>query len=135
MIDSVNRKDENYDPKVFLEKFVHNFFWNFGLWNFLELVAIRFQFQKYEKHFKSGLFLFFELQNFCFLIALYKTFFRVSISLNIRKFHFLKHNKFFGGLHFPKYKKSFLLRKYQKFLNIRARNSISQNTRKYKNFF
>ena len=26
LIDSVYRKDKNYYPKVFLEKFIHNFF-------------------------------------------------------------------------------------------------------------
>ena len=38
LIDSVYRKDENYYPKVFLEKFIHNFVWrnitNFNFWGF-----------------------------------------------------------------------------------------------------
>ena len=38
LIDSVYRKDEKYYPKMFLEKFIHNFFWrnirNFGFWGF-----------------------------------------------------------------------------------------------------
>ena len=42
MFDSVYKKDGNYYPKVFLEKFIHNFFlkkynrfWFLGLWKFL----------------------------------------------------------------------------------------------------
>ena len=27
LFDSVHRKDGNYYPKMFLEKFIHNFFW------------------------------------------------------------------------------------------------------------
>ena len=38
LFDSVNIKDGNYYPKVFLEKFIHNFFGrnirNFGSWGF-----------------------------------------------------------------------------------------------------
>ena len=38
LFDSVYRKDGNYFPKVFLEKFIHNFFWrsiiNFGFGGF-----------------------------------------------------------------------------------------------------
>ena len=38
LIDSVNRKDGNYSPKVFLEKFIPNFFLrsvrNFSFWGF-----------------------------------------------------------------------------------------------------
>ena len=38
LFDSVDRKDGYYYPKVFLEKFIHEFFWrnirNFGLWGF-----------------------------------------------------------------------------------------------------
>ena len=37
-MDSVYTKDENYYPKVFLEKFIHNSFWrnirNLGFWGF-----------------------------------------------------------------------------------------------------
>ena len=54
----------------------------------------------------------------------YKKFFRVSISYNIRKFCFLKYNKYFQGFPFLKYKKSFLLIKYKKFLNIRAKKFL-----------
>ena len=48
-----------------------------------------------------------------FLLLGLEKFFRVS--LNIRKFRFLKHKKFFPGFHFRKYKNSFLLRKHKKF--------------------
>ena len=38
LVDSVYRKDGNYYPKVFLDKFIHNFFWrnirNFGFCGF-----------------------------------------------------------------------------------------------------
>ena len=51
----------------------------------------------------------------------YKNFFRVSISWNIKRFRFLKYKEFFRGFHFLKYKKSFLLRTYKKFVKIRAR--------------
>ena len=38
LIDSVHRKDENYYPQVFLEKFMHSFLWRsiriFGFWGF-----------------------------------------------------------------------------------------------------
>ena len=38
LFDSVYRKDVNYYLKVFLEKFIHNFFWknirNFRFWGF-----------------------------------------------------------------------------------------------------
>ena len=38
LLDLVYRKDENYYPKVFLQKFIHNFFTksitNFGFWDF-----------------------------------------------------------------------------------------------------
>ena len=38
LIDSVHRKDENYYPQVFLEKFMNNFLWRsiriFGFWGF-----------------------------------------------------------------------------------------------------
>ena len=62
----------------------------------------------------------------------YKKFFRVSVSWYIRKFCFLKYNKFFQDFSFPEYKKSFLLRKYKKFFNIRARKF---HFPKHKEFF
>ena len=38
LIDSVHRKDENYYPQVFLEKFMNSFLWRsiriFGFWGF-----------------------------------------------------------------------------------------------------
>ena len=38
LFDSVNRKDGNYYPKVFLDKFIHDYFWrsiiNFGFLGF-----------------------------------------------------------------------------------------------------
>ena len=37
LIDSVYSKDENYYPKVLLEKFVHNFFWRSLLFGALEV--------------------------------------------------------------------------------------------------
>ena len=68
---------------------------------------------KYNNFFKLG------VRKFYFLK--YKKLVRVSFSQNIRKSCFLKYKEFFPGFHCPKYKKSFLLRKYKKFLNIRAR--------------
>ena len=77
-----------------------------------------------------------------------KTFFRVPVSAKRRKFRFLKHKEFFvvsvfgtaffweniksffRDFHFMKYKKSFRLRKYRKFLNNRARKfQFSRNIR------
>ena len=52
LIDSVYRKDEKYYLKVFLEKFIHNFFWrsirNFGFWGFGSSLL------KHKKSFKLG---------------------------------------------------------------------------------
>ena len=48
-------------------------------------------------------------------------FLEVAFCWNIRKFRFLKYKDFFlRDFYFRKYKKSFLLIKYKKFLNIRA---------------
>ena len=51
----------------------------------------------------------------------YKDFFRVFFSQNKTKFHFLKYKELFRGFRFPKYRKSFLLRKCKKFFIIRVR--------------
>ena len=51
-------------------------------------------------------------KKFFLLLGLEKIF---RVSLNIRKFCFLKHKEFFPGFHFRKYKNSFLLRKHKKF--------------------
>ena len=52
LIDLFYRKDENYYLKVFLEKFIHNFFWrsirNFGFWGFGSSLL------KHKKSFKLG---------------------------------------------------------------------------------
>ena len=66
------------------------------------------------------------------------------VSLGQAKFYFLKYKKvqfpeisriFWGGFHFPKNKKSFLLRKYKKFFNFRARTFHFQKFWKIKEFF
>ena len=55
LIDSIYRKDDNYYPKVFLEKyFVED----------TETGTRGFHFSKYKKLFESGSFLFFELGKF-----------------------------------------------------------------------
>ena len=55
--------------------------------------------------------------------VLLKKFFRVSVSWNLGKFCSLKYKNFWGGFRLPKYEKSFLLRKYKRFLNISAGKS------------
>ena len=83
---------------------------------FFKFGARKFYFSK-KKHFKRGVFLFFEL---------------IKSVFSERKSRFLKYKDFFRGLCFLKYKKSFLLRKYKKSLNIRARKF---HISKYKEFF
>ena len=85
----------------------------------------KFHFPKYKELFISGLFFIFEALKI-----------RAPIFWNIRKFCFLKYKEFFRDFRFPKYKKSFLLRKYKKFLDIRARMLyFGVNLIKFKNFF
>ena len=76
---------------------------------FYKLKARKFDFQKYKTSFQKGFFLFFRLG----------------------KFRFRKYKGFFSGyIRCMKYKKNFLLRKYNKFLHDRARKFHLQ----YKNF-
>ena len=77
---------------------------------FFKLGTRKFHIPKFEKLFKSGFYI--SCLESYFLKC--KKFFRVSVSWNIRKFHFC-------GFCFPKYQKSFLWRKYKKFLNIRQK--------------
>ena len=72
-------------------------------------------------------FVFFSLFELGKLFLKYKKFIRVD-------FRFLKCKEFFQGSCFPKYKKSFLLGKYKKFLNIRATKFHFLKI-KYKNLF
>ena len=101
---------------------------------FFRLGARKIHFTKYEKLFKSKLFLFFGLGS---SLLKYNKFFRVSVSRNTRKCRFLKYTEFFRGFRFPINKKSFLLRKYRKFL--RGLRFLKYNKsfllRKYKKFF
>ena len=75
------------------------------------LVAINFHFPKYNTFFQSVFFFIFRAHRFL----------EVAFCWNIRKFRFLKYKDFFlRDFYFRKHKKSFLLIKYKKFLNIRA---------------
>ena len=79
LIDSVYKKDENYYPKVFLEKFIHNFF-------FLE---------KYKK---------FWFLRLCKFVLKYKK----KIKIGARKFPFLQNIRNFlrvGSFHLCKLRK------------------------------
>ena len=78
-IDSVYRKDENCYPKVFLEKFIHNFFlekfkkfWFLGLWKFL----VKYKTTFFRKNIRS-----------------IKFYFRNYINPGARKFYFQKYKK------------------------------------------
>ena len=64
LFDSVYRKDRNYYPKVFLEKFIYNFFWRsiINFWGFGSSSC--------------------NIRKFCFLK--YKEVFRVSVFQSIR---------------------------------------------------
>ena len=83
---------------------------------------------KYKKFLRVASFYFLGSQSY---FLKYKKFFRVSVYWNIRKFRFLKYRKIFQGFHFPKYKKSFLLRKSKKILNIRVRKLIFPEYKKF----
>ena len=112
MFDSVYRKDGNYYAKVFLEKFIHKFFWrsiiNVDFWGF----------GSSPRNIRN--FLSLELESFISLNI--RNFLRVgSFYLLSSESYFLKYKKFFWVssnirnfsrcFRFPKYKKSFLLRK------------------------
>ena len=79
LFDSGFRKNGNYCPKVFLEKFIYSFFWrnikNFSFWSFGS--------SSWSKKENFG---------------------GVSVSWNIKNFHF------------PKYKESFLFKNIRNFL-------------------
>ena len=60
--------------------------------------------------------------------------FSIYLSWNRIKFCFLKYKDFFRVLRFLKYKKSFLLKKYKKLFNIKARKLESSNFPEYKKF-
>ena len=82
---------------------------------FFKLEARMFHFSKYNKYFRSGFFYFSSSAS--------------SISRNIRSL--------FKKLHLPKYKKNFLLRKKNNFLNFRARRFHFLKHKKFflENFF
>ena len=97
MIDSVYTKDENYYPKVFLEKFIHNFSWrnmrNFGRWSFgssswnirtfLRLGLECFISQNMRHFFRVFFFFFWRSESY---LLKYKKFFRVSVPWNVKIF-------------------------------------------------
>ena len=121
--------------KMFLEKFIHNFFWrsivNFDFWGFGSSCwnVKNFHFLKYKEFF--GGFRFWKYKKFFqgFSFLKYKIFFNIRVQEIFLEQIFLffklglKRTKFY----FWKYKKSFHLRKYKIFLNIRAK--------KLRNFF
>ena len=65
----------------------------------------------------------------------YKKLFKVSVSGNIRKFHFLKYNEFFEVFVSQNIRKAFFWENIRFFLILALESSISQNIKKYKNFF
>ena len=68
------------------------------------------------------------------LFLKYNKFFRVSVSLNVRKFYLLKYKEFWQGFHFLKNKESFYLRNYIS-LTLEPEGSISPHIRKYRTSF
>ena len=110
LFDSVYRKDENFYPKRILEKYIHNIFWkniiNFAFWGF----------GSFSWNIRSFLgFFSWNMRKFRFLK--YKELFRdFHLPIKLRKY-----KKFFRAFRFLKYKKNFLLIKYDKFFNTRAR--------------
>ena len=77
-----------------------------------------------------GIFHFFNLE--CYFLK-YKTFFRFSVSWNIRKFHFLKHKIYFRGFHFVKTLEVFLGWTFFIFLSLgwKVQGSISGSMRNF----
>ena len=101
LFDSVYRKHRNYYLKEFQKKFIHSLFWRSIIFSFsgfgvFMLVGRKFHFPKYNNLVKSGLFLFFDPRK---LLPKTQDVFQGLPLLKYKKFMF------------PKYKKSFLLRK------------------------
>ena len=94
LIDPVYTKDENYYPKVFLEKFIHNFFLEkYKKFWFLRLCKF---ILKHKKNFKIGARKFIFLRN-------------IRNFLRMGSFHFCKLRKLLGNIrkfHFQGYKKN-----------------------------
>ena len=104
LFDSVYKKDGNLNPKVILEKFIHNFFrrnikkFGFCCFGSSSWSIRKFRFLKHKKIFRG------------FRFPKHK-----------ESFLLRKNKEFFSGLLFQKYNNNILLRKYKKFFNIRVR--------------
>ena len=120
----VYRKDGNYYPKGFLEKFVHNFYLEkykfcfLGLWKFLlkckkffKIGARKISFLNYKELF--GVLFFFRFLSKESYSLKYEKFFSVSVSWNIRKTFFWENIKYFLTLE----QESLISQKYKKFFS------------------